>query len=406
MVLPPSHAIKPLPVRTLLSTEIEDFIDKASCKITSKTTLSEHFGSLKDPRQIGMIDHKLIDIITLTVCAVICGADDWVGIALFAEAKKDWFKTFLDLPNGIPSHDTFSLVFRRLSPTHLQACFSEWTKSLVTLSHGDIVAIDGKTLRRSYDRKSGKGAIHMVSAWAQRQNMVLGQLKTEEKSNEITAIPQLLNLLDIKGCIVTIDAMGCQRKIAKTIIDRQADYVLMVKGNQGNLHKAIIAYFNEAVEKDFEGITYSYYETIEKNHGRLEIRRYWTIDNLKWLDNTNRWQKLTSVGMVESERHLNNEVSIEKRYFISSLDSNAQRFGRVVRGHWSVENNLHWSLDVSFNEDQCRVRTGHGAENFAVIRHIALGLLKQEKSAKVGIKNKRLKAAANEDYLLKVLIPN
>lgn len=395
---------------TLLSKEIKDVLNKQQfvneCTFEYETTISKHFQSLKDPRKSGMICHKLIDIISITVCAVLCGADDWVGVAMIGKAKEAFFRRFLELPQGIPSHDTFNNVFRALSASGLQSCFAKWVNELVTLEQGDIVAIDGKTLRRSYDRQSGKGAIHMVSAWAQRQKMVLGQLKTEEKSNEITAIPMLLKLLDIKGCIVTIDAMGCQRKIAHTIREREADYVLALKGNQGNLHKEVEAFFDRALSTDFIDIEHDYHETIDGGHGRVEVRRYWTVEGLEWLTERHKWSGLTSVGIVESERHIEGKVTIERRCFISSLSSNAKRFGEAVRGHWSIENDLHWSLDVSFNEDQCRVRKGDGAENFAVIRHIALNLLKQETSAKVGIRNKRLKAASDDEYLLNVLMSN
>lgn len=393
---------------TTLSTEIKNSLEKQElinqCTDEYETTIFKHFHGLKDPRKQGMIQHKLIDIITMTICGVLCGADDWVGVATVAKEKEDFFRRFLELPHGIPSHDTFNNVFRYLSASEFQSCFIEWVRELVMLKQGDIVAIDGKRLRRSYDRQSGKGAIHMVSAWAQHQKMVLGQLKTEEKSNEITAIPALLQLLDIKGCIVTIDAMGCQRKIAQTIIDKEADYVLALKGNQGNLHEEVRAFFDKAFNTNFSHIEHDYYETIEGGHGRVEVRRYWTVEGLQWLAEKNKWMGLTSVGIVESERHIEGEITTEKRCFISSLSSDAKRFGGAVRGHWGIENELHWSLDVSFNEDQCRVRKDHGAENFAVIRHIALNLLKQEKSAKVGIRNKRLKAASNEKYMLKVLM--
>lgn len=395
---------------TPLSKDIKDVLNKQQfineCTVEYETTISKHFQHLKDPRKSGMIQHKLIDIISITVCAVLCGADDWVGVEMIGKAKETFFRRFLELPNGIPSHDTFNNVFRALSASDLQSCFAEWVNELVTLENGDIVAIDGKTLRRSYDRQSGKGAIHMVSAWAQRQKMVLGQLKTEEKSNEITAIPMLLKLLDIKGCIVTIDAMGCQRKIAHTIIERDADYVLALKGNQGNLHKEVEAFFDHALKTDFIDIKHDYHETIDGGHGRVEVRRYWTVEGLEWLTQAKQWSGLTSVGIVESERHIDGKVTTERRCFISSLSSNAKRFGEAVRGHWSIENDLHWSLDVSFNEDQCRARKDNSAENFAVIRHIALNLLKQESSAKVGIRNKRLKAASDDDYLLKVLMSN
>jgi len=360
--------------------------------------------NIPEYRQVNKISHPLQNIIFITVSAVISGAEHWDEIEDFGKAKIEWLKKYLDLKNGIPSHDTFSRFFQALKPEVFQEAFIIWVNNIVENLGGDFIAIDGKTLRRSYNKKDNKAAIHMVSAWSNQNNLVLGQLKTEEKSNEITAIPILLKLLDIQGCIVTIDAMGCQRKIARTILDRQANYVLALKGNQGNLHKEVKAFFNDAFKTGFMNIPHDYHETIDAGHGRVEVRRYWTVEGLQWLTQTNKWAGLTSVGIVESERHIDGKVTTEQRCFISSLNSDAKRFGKAVRGHWSIENDLHWSLDVSFNEDQSRVRKGQGAENLAVIRHIALSLLKQETSAKIGIRNKRLKVASDEEYMLKVLM--
>jgi predicted transposase YbfD/YdcC len=368
------------------------------------TSISEHFGPLTDPRKAGMIEHKLLDIITIAVCAVICGADDWVKVELFGKAKYDWLKTSLALPHGIPSHDTFGRVFAALSGRELQGCFANWMQAMVRLGQGEVIAIDGKTLRRSYDRRSNKAAIHMVSAWAQANRVVLGQVKTEAKSNEITAIPELLKLLAIRGCVVTIDAMGCQKAIAAQIIDRGGDYVLALKGNQGLIHQDVADYFTYAQARGFKGVAHAYHETLDADHGRIEIRRYWTVDALDWLADQAKWKGLNMIGLVESERHIGEEVSVEQRYYLASLDNNAQRFAHAVRGHWSIENTLHWSLDVSFKEDACRLRKGQGAENFAVLRHIALSLLQQEQTEPVGIESKRFKAALDQQYLLKVLI--
>jgi predicted transposase YbfD/YdcC len=371
-----------------------------SAEIEYQTTISEHFKTLTDPRKAGMISHKLIDIITIAVSAIICGAEDWVGVETFGKAKQNWLKQFLELPNGIPSHDTFNSVFNCLSAKELQECFANWMRSIFELTDNEVVAIDGKCLRRSYDRKSGKAAIHMVSAWAHNNRLVLGQVKTDAKSNEITAIPELLKLLDIKGCIVTIDAMGCQRKIASEIINRDGDYVLALKGNQAHLHQAVKTYFEST---DFDITTHDFYETIDGDHGRIETRRYWTVDNIEWLENKENWPGLTSIGMVERIREVKDKVTTEISFYITSLKSDAKRFGHAVRAHWGIENSLHWSLDVTFNEDHARIRQGEGAENVAVLRHIALSLLKQEKSQKVGIANKRLKAATDEDYLFTIL---
>ena len=369
-------------------------------------TISEHFSSLKDPRTGRMVDHYLIEILIIAICAVICGADDWVAIEQFGQAKEKWFRTFLHLPNGIPSHDTFRRVFAQLEPEAFQACFVSWMQGIAHLSQGEIVPIDGKCLRRSHDRGSGKVAIYMVSAWASTNRLVLGQRKTEEKSNEITAIPELLSRLALAGCIVTIDAIGCQTNIAQQIIQQEADYVLALKGNQGTLHQDVESLFTYAFEKEFQDIAHHTYQTVEKGHGRVEIRRYWTISDpefLTWLDPKNKWAGLRSIGRVEAQRIIDDDVTSEIRYYISSLAGDAAQFGRAVRTHWQIENCVHWVLDISFREDDCRIRTGSGPQNMAVLRHIALNLLQQEHSAKCGVKNKRLKAAWDNDYLLKVL---
>jgi len=353
-----------------------------------------------------MVDHYLIEILIIAICAVICGADDWVAIEQFGQAKEKWFRTFLHLPNGIASHDTFRRVFAQLEPEAFQACFVSWMRGIAQLSQGEIVSIDGKCLRRSHDRGSGKAAIYMVSAWASTNRLVLGQRKTEEKSNEITAIPELLSRLALQGCIVTIDAIGCQTNIAQQIIQQEADYVLALKGNQGTLHQDVESLFVYAFEKEFQAIDHHTYQTVEKGHGRVEIRRYWTISDpefLTWLDPKNKWAGLRSIGRVEAQRIIDDDVTSEIRYYISSLAGDAAQFGRAVRTHWQIENCVHWVLDISFREDDCRIRTGSGPQNMAVLRHIALNLLGQEQSAKCGVKNKRLKAAWDNDYLLKVL---
>lgn len=370
---------------------------------SGRLTITEHFKLLKDPRIERTKKHSLHDILVLTICAVIGGADDWTEVERFAHAKLKWFKSFLDLRNGIPSHDTLGRVFAALDTEALMRCFVEWVSSLTKVAVGDVVAIDGKTLRGSFDTASKKAAIHMVSAWATKQHLVLGQIKTEEKSNEITAIPRLLDLLDVSGCIVTIDAMGCQREIAKKIVEKGADYVLSLKGNHETVHEEVRTFFEWARREKFKDVAHDYFESTDGNHGRIEIRRYWISPEIGWFTDTNRWSGLRSFGMVESERIVGEKTSVEQRYFLCSLPGDsAKQFAGAVRQHWSVENNLHWVLDVAFREDQSRVRKDHAPENFAILRHIALNLLKQETTIS-SLKGRRHVAGWNDNYLLKVL---
>ncbi len=311
----------------------------------------------------------------------------------------------MELPNGIPSHDTFGRVFARLNSERFAECFSRWIAHVAELTAGQVIAIDGKTLRRSFDTASSKSAIHMVSAWASRNALVLGQVQTDQKSNEITAIPRLLEMLDVEGAVVTIDAMGCQKEIAKQVVAQGGDYVLSLKGNQGTLNDDVRMFFDEAEKNGFKQVPHAYAETVDGDHGRIETRRIWCTGEVAWFQEKDRWQGLRSFGMVEAIRKLGDKVSKEKRYFISSLaGDDAVRFGEVVRQHWGVENSLHCALDISFREDECRVRTGHGAENLSVLRRIALNLLKKDRTLKVGIENKRLRAGWDNAYLLKVLL--
>lgn len=366
-------------------------------------TLWSYFDALEDPRKHNHNKrHELKDILVLVILAVICGAESWVDIEDFGHAKADWLKRFLKLPHGIPSHDTLGRVFSLLNPKQLQTCFLAWTQSLVKISDGEVIALDGKTLRRSHDRSQNHPAIHMVSAWASTNRVVLGQVKTNEKSNEITALPLLLEALSLKGCTVTIDAMGCQKDIARQIVAQGGDYVLALKGNQGSLQEDVQLYLEQQLNQATTMLLY--HETVDKDHGRIEVRRYWQTDQIGWLVQKRDWQGLQSIGVVEAERHVNGKVTRERRFYISSRAVDVVGFAQAVRQHWGIENSVHWCLDMAFDEDQCRIRIGHAAENLAVIRHIALNMLRQETSAKVGLKAKRKKAGWDERYLTKVLL--
>lgn len=367
-------------------------------------SLLKHFENLEDPRIEHLTEHRLLDIIGITICAVICGADSWVEIEEYGNSKLEWLEGFLELPNGIPSHDTISRLFARLDPEKLQSSFLSWIKTIAQLSKDEVIAIDGKTIRHSYDKGKDKGAIHMVSAWANQNRLVLGQVKTSEKSNEITAIPKLLKLLEIKGCIVTIDAMGTQKQIAQLITEKQGDYILSLKANQGNIHQDVQQLFDWALKTNFENIPHEAYQTINKGHGRIEIRRYWLLESTEYLIDSYLWSGLKRIGLIESERKVRGQApTFEKRYYLTSLDGGVERFALASRSHWGIENKLHWRLDVAFREDDSRIRSGHAPENMSLIRHIALNLLGREKSVKAGTKAKRLKAGWDNNYLAKVL---
>jgi len=369
-------------------------------------SIAKHFSRVKDPRIDRTKRHRLLDILIIAICGVICGADSWVDIELFGKTKIDWLKTFLKLPNGIPSHDTFGRVFALLNPVEFESSFMEWVQAINELTQGQVIAIDGKQLRGSHDRGIGKNAIYMVSAWATENQLVLGQRKVDDKSNEITAIPKLLKLLEVKGCIVVVDAMGTQTKIAKAIIEQGGDYILAVKENQGHLYEDIRDLFADNQQFNYEGIPHSYAKVVNKDHGRIEIRQCWTISDPEYLANIRdliRWDGIQTLVMILSERRIGDESEVQDRYFISSLESNAEKILRAKRSYWGIENRLHWVLDIAFNEDRSRVRKDNAPQNFAILRHMALNLLKQEKTAKGGIKAKRLQCGWNVDYLLKVL---
>lgn len=360
-------------------------------------SLVEHFSSLSDPRIDRHKKHELIDIIVLSISAVISGAEGWKDIVEFGHSKLDWLRQFVPLKNGIPVDDTVARVISSLSVDGFQSCFQSWIQSVSELTEGEILSIDGKTLRRSYDKKSSKKALHMVSVWASENEMVMGQVKTEQKSNEITAIPELLKVLELKGAIVTIDAMGCQEAIVEDIVEGEGDYVIAVKANQGHLHESITDFFTTAEAHGFQGVDYHYHETVEKGHGRVEVRRYWISNELGNIYKPGRWKKLKAIGMVESERHEKGKTTIDRRYYIVSYYDVAL-FAKAVRSHWGIENKLHWTLDVTFREDESRIRRGNAAHNIGVIRHVALNLLKHEKT-KRSIAGKRLRSALDDQFV-------
>ena len=362
------------------------------------------FASLPDPRKAYKIDHLLIDIVTTAILGVICGADDYPGIVEFGRDNEAWLKTFLTLEHGIPSHDTFGRVLSRLKPREFQRCFQNWVQRVATLTAGTVVPLDGKTLRRSHDRTHGQRAIELVSAWSCANQLTLGQVKVAAGSNEITAVPELLRLLVIKGCVVTVDALHTQTDTVAEIVRQEADYVCALKGNQGSLHQAVADLFTAVHAGRTANVPATTHQTVDADHGRIETRRYWSIPAVDWLPEFGAWPKLHSLGMVEATRELpGKEPTVTVRYYLSSLAPEAARLAEVTRAHWQIENACHWRLDVAFGEDHSRVRAGHAPENLGLIRRLALSLLQQEKSVKLGVHNKRLKAARNREYLLKVV---
>lgn len=369
-----------------------------------ETTISKIFCNLTDPRNRASVRHPLINILTIAICGIISGCDNFNTIEEYGKSKIKWFRKFLDLKHGIPSHDTFNDVLNRLNPTEFNAAFTRWVTEISQNKEG-VIALDGKVMRGTLDKASGMSATHLVSAWSVENNFCLGQVKVADKSNEITAIPILLELLDIEGATVTTDAMGCQFKIGEQIVQKNADYVLGLKGNQGEFFDDVKLFLDSHLETQFTRVAHSVNRSVDADHGRIESREVWLTSDVNWLvERHPRWSSVQSIAVVCSAREVNGERSDEQHYYISShKDKDAEFIAAAIRNHWHIENKLHWQLDVSFNEDKNRMRSGYAAQNISLINKIALNLLKNEKTAKVGVKGKRLKAGWDNAYMMKVL---
>ena len=365
-----------------------------------KLEILGYLSIIKDPRLERKKLHLLSDILFIGVCATLCGCDTWEDIHLFATEREEWLTQYIKLPNGIPSPDTIARVFSLIDPNQFEIAFRNWVGSLYRVEDGKIIAIDGKRLRGSHG--NGKSAIHMVGAFAAESGLALAQVKTEDKSNEITAIPELLDALFLKGCIVTLDAMGCQKAIVEKIVEKGGDYVISLKGNQGTLHDDVKLFLESEKKNDFKKTPHSYFETTEKGHGRVETRKYWITDQISWLDGKDDWKNLISIGLVESIRSIKGETSTEMRCFIASIKPDANKFSQAVRQHWSIENNLHWQLDVTFDEDKLRMRIKNAAQNLSIMRRMVLNVLKLD-DLKGSLKGKRKRAGWSKSYFDKLL---
>jgi len=374
---------------------------------TVNASIVEHFRTLEDPRIERTKKHLLLDILVIALCTLLTGGEGFQDMELFGKSKRAWLQTFLALPHGIPSHDTFGRVFARLHPQRFQACFLAWTQAVAQLTQGALISLDGKTVKASFDRATASSPLHMLSAWcSDNGGLVVGQIKTDSKSNEITAIPDLLHLLAIKGCIVTIDAMGCQTAIARQIRDQGGEYLLALKGNHKKAYTAVKQHFHQHIEHQLAWRTAeNFFDAFDDSHGRTVRRRVWTITDIASLPELAPWPGLQSVIVVETIRmaHQQAPVTSDYRVYISSLVRSATAFVTMIRQHWDIENKLHWSLDVTFNEDRCRIRKDHAPENVTAARHIALNLLRQEHSHRMSLRQKRLLCGLDEHYLLMVL---
>jgi predicted transposase YbfD/YdcC len=365
-------------------------------KLASLLTILEE---VPDPRVTATVDHDLPDILTIALCTILCGGDSFYDMEEFGEVRLDWLKTFLRLRHGAPTHDTYNRVFQALDPEQFGDCLARWTQSVRTVLGGEVVALDGKAVRRALNQ--GEDARVIVSAWATESGLLLGQRKVKTKSNEITAVPELLRALELAGCIVTADALHCQKDIAREIKEADAEYVLALKGNQGTAFAEVKAFLDEAITRHESHLVTL--ETTDKEHGRLEVRRYWQTQKLDWFADRGEWEGLQSVGVVEARRSVQGQESVQRRYYLSSLNNDIARFAKAVRGHWGVENSLHWVLDVVFGEDDSRARSGYAAENLAAARRLAVNLLRRDKTCKRSIKGKLMRAAVDPDYLKRIL---
>jgi len=374
--------------------------------VAETTDFFAHFSILPDPRVERTKKHRLIDLLFIAVCTIICGGESFTDMQDFGEAKEEWLRKFLELPHGIPSHDTFGRVFSLLDPKLFGECLLRWSAALHTATRGEVIALDGKTLRHSFDAATGQAALHLVSAWASENGIALGPLKVDGKSNEITALPELLKLLDVKGCVVTMDAMGCQKDLAKQVIEQGGDYVFRLKGNQGSLHEETQYFFEEAQQMKFANVPYRYHQTVEKDHGRLETRRCWMVEEtaIQWLDKQDQWPGLASIAAIEAQRRLGKKTTKETRYFISSLTGSAKQLAEAARKHWGIENSLFWVLDVTMNEDGSRIRKDHAPENMALLRRLALNLIKKAKPAKKSVRGSIKRAGWDNSFLEVILV--